>query len=211
MKRLALIPAIAPVALAIGLGVAMTNTDDTPGTSVANAQAADGERTFGLDKTHSVILFEIRHMTVSNFVGRFNEFDGTFNLDFDEPGNSFMTMTVDPASVDTGNERRDGHLRSNDFFTVKQYPEITFEASGFKKTGENTMEVTGDITYHGVTNEITAELKRVGEGETRQGYKMGVDATFDIDRSAFNDTQYIESGGLGDTVTLKVHLAGVKQ
>lgn len=203
MHRLAFPLSIAGLALA---GFVLYPSTDTETDARPTAEATS----YSIDAVHSGVHFSIRHMGVSTFVGRFNQFDGSFDLDWGSPSGSSMSITVDPSSVDTNNEKRDGHLRSNDFFSVKQFPEIVFTATNFEKTGPDTMDVAGDLTFLGVTNEVTARVKLVNEGETRQGYKMGLDATFTIKRTDFNNSTYVENGSLGDEVTLMVNLAGVR-
>lgn len=176
----------------------------------ANIASQEGT-VFKIDTLHSGVFFQIRHMGVTNFVGSFDKFDGSFNIDWESPENSFMDISVDAASVDSNNEKRDGHIKSNDFFTVKQFPEMTFVGQTFKKTSDDRMEIIGDLTFLGVTKPVTVETKLVGEGSTRQGYKMGIDSTFSFKRTDFGNSTYVKEGALGDEVTIWVNLAGVRQ
>ncbi|CAE7640562.1 unnamed protein product [Symbiodinium necroappetens] len=159
---------------------------------------------------HSGVFFKIRHMGVSNFMGRFNEVDGSFNLDWDNPSASFMDMTVVAGSVDSNNAKRDDHLKSPDFFNAKQFPTMTFEGTSFTAVDAETMNITGNLTYLGQTKPVTITANLVEVGDTRQGYKMGVDATFSFKRTDFGDAKYIAEGGLGDEVEIMAFLAGVR-
>lgn len=189
-----------------GAGVAFMH-DATPS---ATARPVSAETTFNLDKVHSGVFFKIRHMGVSNFMGRFNKVDGSFNLDFDNPSSSFLEMTVQAGSVDSNNDKRDDHLRSPDFFNAKQFPTMTFTGTSFKAVDSETMSVTGDLTCLGQTKPVTVIAELVEVGDTRQGYKMGVDATFSIKRTDFGDAKYIADGALGDEVEITALLAGVR-
>jgi len=166
---------------------------------------------YKVDALHSGVFFSIRHMGVSNFVGRFNEFEGAFNLDWESPDSSMMHIEVSAGSVDTNNKKRDTHIRSNDFFNAKQFPKMIFEGTHFKKTASDHMEITGDLTFLGLTKEITVHTDLIGEGETRQGYKMGIDTQFVFNRTDFNNSTYVEEGALGDEVRLMVNFVGVRQ
>ncbi len=205
MKRILSALAVSGACLA---GVALYPATN-PATE-ANVASQEGT-VYKIDTLHSGVFFQIRHMGVTNFVGSFDKFDGSFNIDWESPENSFMEIEVDAASVDSNNEKRDGHIKSNDFFTVKQFPKITFTGKTFKKTSDETMEIMGDLTFLGMTKPVTVETTLVGVGNTRQGYKMGIDSTFTIKRTDFGNSTYVEEGALGDEVTLWVNLAGVRQ
>lgn len=172
--------------------------------------AAAMAETFTVDPVHSMVFFRIGHLGVAYTYGRFNEPTGEFIIDMDSPGASMIDITLKADEVDTGNAARDKHLRSGDFFNAKQYPEITFTSKSFEKTGSDTMRVTGDLTMHGVTKPVTAEIDYVGEGETPQGYKGGFEARFKIKRSDFGMTKFLENDMLGDEVTLMVTAEGKK-
>lgn len=178
----------------------------TPARAVA-AEAAMAE-VFAVDPVHSMVMFRVGHLGVAYVYGRFNNPTGTFNLDFETPSASSMEISVKSENVDTGNEGRDRHLRSGDFFNAKQYPEITFKAASFEKTGAKTMTAKGDLTLHGVTKPVTVEIDFIGEGETRQGYKAGFEAVFTIKRSEFGMEGYLENNAIGDDVTLMVAIEG---
>lgn len=175
------------------------------------ARAQESATPFQIDPVHSMVVFRIGHLGVSYTYGRFNSPTGSYNIDFASPSASMIDITLDAEKVDTGNERRDNHLRSPDFFNAKQFPTITFKSTSFEKTGDSSMKVHGKLAMLGVTKDIEAELVYVGEGETQQGYKSGFEAEFKINRSEFGMTKYLEGNSLGDEVTLYVTVEGVRK
>src|SRR5205823_6027689 len=119
------------------------------------AQAADD---YTVDDAHTSVVFKIEHLGLSWIHGRFNDISGTFTIDKDEPGKSSFALTVKAESIDTGNAKRDQHLRSPDFFNVKQFPLLSFKSTAVKAV-KGDYEVTGDFTLHGQTQSITLTLK----------------------------------------------------
>ena len=164
---------------------------------------------FTVDPVHSMVVFRIGHMGVSYAYGMIWQPTGSYTLDFANPGNSSLTIVLDTEKVDTGNERRDNHLRSPDFFNSKQYPKLTFEATSFEMVGENQMRVEGELTMIGQTKPVTAMVEFVDEGDTPQGHKSGFEAECTIKRSDFGMKFML--GGLGDEVTLMVGIEGIRQ
>ena len=128
--------------------------------SLLTVQAAD---TYKIDPVHSSISFKVRHL-FTDVNGSFKKFKGTINVDPDHPEKSSVTATIDTASIDTKNERRDEDLSSADFFNVAKYPTITFKSKNVKQTGTDSGEIVGDLTMHGVTREITLHVKFLGKG-----------------------------------------------
>ena len=96
-----------------------------------------------------------------------------------------IEVEIDAESVDTNSSQRDAHLKSPDFFSVKEFPTITFKSKKVKEKGD-MLHVTGDLTLHGVKKEITAEVEHIGSAETFQGYKAGFEARFKIDGRDFD-------------------------
>ncbi|CAN5530921.1 YceI family protein [soil metagenome] len=130
--------------------------------------SANAEETYKLDPVHSSISFKIRHF-FSYVNGTFKKFEGTIQLDPDHPEKSSVTATIDAASIDTQNEKRDEDLRSADFFDVAKYPTITFKSKSVKRTGADSADIVGDLTMHGVTKEITLHAKFLGKGKGMGG------------------------------------------
>jgi polyisoprenoid-binding protein YceI len=183
-------------------------------TSIArqeSKEAAKSSAAFKVDPAHSVVVFGIGHVGVSRFYGTFNALTGTFLLDPANPSASSIEVMVETEKVNTGSSKRDDHLRSPDFFNAKEFPTMTFKSSLFEPGSGKTMKVKGDLTMLGQTKPVTAAVEFLGEGETRQGYKAGFEATFTIKRSEFGMTKYLEGNALGDEVKLIVAIEGVRE
>lgn len=179
----------------------------SPSAPAARAAAALVTGAFQVDPVHSSVIFGIRHMDVANFYGRFNRFSGSMTFDAADPSASSVTFRIDAASVDTANERRDGHLRSPDFFNASEFSEITFTSSRVQPM-PGGYRVTGDLTMHGVTKSITIELKQTGASTNPRSGKpiAGMEADFTIKRSDFNMLYGIEQKALADEVRLIIGL-----
>lgn len=159
--------------------------------------------TQSVDKVHSTILFRVKHLGASNAWGRFNDLSGKLTTDGDAVTGVDIVVKAD--SVDTGNAKRDEHLKNADFFNTKQFPEITFKSTKVKKLGDDSFEATGDLTLHGVTKPVTVKLTRTGTGTNPKGAKLsGYDSSFSLKRSDFGMSNML--GGIGDDVLLTVSL-----
>lgn len=179
--------------------------------------AIAGAATYQLDPVHSSIQFKIRHLTVSNVTGTFNKIKGSATMEGEDPSTLKVDVTIEAASVDTGNEKRDQHLRTPDFLDVAKYPTITFVSKKVMKGDPGKLKVTGDLTIHGVTREITVDL----EGPTSEvkdpwgGFRRGATGTTRIDRRDFGITwnTALDSGGMlvGNEVTIYVEVEWVKK
>lgn len=123
---------------------------------------AFGSETFKFDQTRSTIAFKVRHL-LGTAKGKFAKFSGTIEVDREHPEKSSVSATIQAASIDTANAKRDEHLRTADFFSVRQYPEITFKSRRVKQTGPNAGEIAGDLTMHGVTRPITLNVQLLGD------------------------------------------------
>jgi polyisoprenoid-binding protein YceI len=198
--------AIAAGSLALGVGLAPSPAAPAPATPDAAAPI-----TFAVDGVHSSVMFKISHMGVANFMGRFNEIGGTYAFDPEDLATATFDVMISAASIDSNNDRRDRHLKSPDFFNVAEHPELRFRSKLVKVFGKDMMRVSGDLTMHGVTKPITADMKLIGVGETAQGFKSGFEATFTIKRTDFGMDTYVASGGLGDAVEVTVCLEGARQ
>lgn len=161
---------------------------------------------YKLDDAHMSFYFKVNHMGFSETMGRFNKAQGNFTIDGE---NSTFDISIDAASIDTGIEKRDDHLRNPDFFNVKQFPKLTFKSTSVKATGDN-LSVTGDMTMHGVTRPVTFELKKIGEGQGPGGqYRIGFSTDHVIKRSDFGMDKMIPA--VGDDITLMISFEGIKQ
>ena len=124
------------------------------GTAPRPAAAADE---YAYDAVHSSIGFKARHLDIIWIHGRFNEAEGKFSIDRENPAKSTFTLTIKADSVDTANVKRDEHLRQPDYFDTKQFPTIEFKSTSVKPV-DGGYEVTGDFTMHGTTKPITFKL-----------------------------------------------------
>jgi polyisoprenoid-binding protein YceI len=156
-------------------------------------------KTLNIDTSHSGVHFIVRHMVVSKVRGVFGAFSGTIDYDAENVERSKVQVEIDAASIDTREVKRDAHLRSADFFDVENFPKLTFQSTGVKRTGDDTLAVTGDLTIHGVTRPVTLEVEQSGGGKDPWGNERLVwSATTDINRKDFglNWNQVLEAGGL---------------
>jgi polyisoprenoid-binding protein YceI len=152
------------------------------------AQSAFTADTYVFDKAHSTMGFQVRHL-FSKVPSKFDDFDGKIQFDEANPENSSVEVTIKASSVDTGVEMRDNNLKSADFFDVEKFPEITFKSKSVKRTGENTGEVTGDLTMHGVTKEEVLKVELLGKGAGPKGKTVsGWEAKTNLKRSEFGLT-----------------------
>jgi polyisoprenoid-binding protein YceI len=164
--------------------------------------AADG---YTVDGTHSFVNFRIKHNNVSYAYGRFNKISGSFQLDKDKPDTGAIDVSIDTKSIDTANSKRDDHLKTQQFFSVEEFPTATFKSKSFKKEGE-TLNCTGDLTIHGVTKSVTVPVEIVGTGEGKGGKIAGFECKFMVKRSDYGMTYMV--GPLGDEVTILVSCEG---
>jgi len=143
--------------------------------------------TFTIDPVHSAVLYRAGHMNVSHSWGRFSDISGTLSLDDPNADNNSIDITVKATSIDSGAAARDEHLRGPDFLNVKQFPTITFKSTQIKVVDPKTLEVTGNLTIHGVSKPVTLKVERVGAGKSPMGGSaIGLETTFKINRSDFD-------------------------
>ncbi len=165
--------------------------------------------TYKIDATHSSVGFSIRHL-VSKFSASFAKVEGAVTFDAAAPESSSVEATVAVGSVSTANEKREGHLKSPDFFDEAKFPTATFKSTSWKKTGENTFDVAGDLTIKGTTKPVTLQVTLLGTGPGMGGATVsGWEATAKINRNDFGVSYGPKI--LGDEVTLNIAIeAGYK-
>jgi len=164
---------------------------------------------YKVDPVHSSVIFRIQHLGVSYLYGRFNDKSGTVTIDESDPTKDAFDVSVKTDSIDTANPMRDKDLKSGDFFSVQEFPAITFKSTAVKPTGDNKLEVTGDLTLHGKTKSITVTLDRTGTKDTRMGHRTGLEGSFTVKRSEYGMDHMLDA--VGDEVTLMISLESVKQ
>jgi polyisoprenoid-binding protein YceI len=177
--------------------------------SVPGYQAA----TWNIDPVHSEVGFSVRHMMVSKVRGRFTKFSGQI-VTGENPLQSSVTAEIDLTSINTGQEQRDQHIQSADFFEVETYPTMTYKSTGIRvEDGEYILD--GDLTLKGVTKNVPLRLELQGFGEDPYGgYRAGFTATGELSRSDFNVSfnAPMQNGGVvvGDKIQLHLEIEAVK-
>ena len=170
--------------------------------------------TYVLDKSHCNIGFSVKHMVISNVKGKFDDFEGSFNLD--EAGNNVngAQAAIKAASINTGDQKRDGHLRSPEFFDVEKFPDITFTLRNGRSLGGGKMEVSGDLTIHGVTKPVTLTGEFLGTANDPWGNKRaGFTAEGEVVRADYGMAwnKLLDTGGVvvGEKVKLQLEIEGI--
>ncbi len=198
------------VVVGLSLGLAPRQDSKMKAEQKPAAEAKSGSVNFNVDSVHSSVVFKISHMGVSNFYGTFNELSGSYSLNEADPSKSQFDFQVKVDSVNSRNSKRDGHLKSPDFFNVAEFPTIAFKSTKVERTGEKQLKVTGNLSMHGETKPITVDMNIFTAKQTQQGYKGGLEATFTIKRTDFGMDTYVAEGGLGDEVSLTVALEAAR-
>jgi polyisoprenoid-binding protein YceI len=167
------------------------------------AQAAE---TWKIDSVHSMALFRVQHLGAGMFWGRFDDVQGTITTNGDQLG---FDVVIDPATVSSGNDGLNNHLMSPDFFSVKEFPKMTFKSGTSEKTGTSMWKVSGDLTMRGVTKPVTATIEMTGRADMGKGERVGFEATFTVDRGEFGMSYGVDKGAIGKDVRVIVGLEAV--
>jgi len=147
-------------------------------------------------------------MNVSNVYGRINDPTGTMILG-DDPSKWSFEVSASIDNVDTHNPKRDAHLKSPDFFSAKEFPEVSFKSTAVKKIDDKNVEVTGDLMMHGVTKSVTVKAEHVGTATKMGQTRTGFDGALTIKRSDFGMNAMLDL--VGDEITLMINLEGIQQ
>ncbi|MDH6121194.1 YceI family protein [Kitasatospora sp. GAS204B] len=169
-----------------------------------------------LDPAHTRIGFSARHAMVTKVRGFFKEFEGRAHLDGSDPTKSSVTVTIKTASIDTGNEQRDGHLRTNDFLDAPKFPDILFSSTGIEALGGDRYRLNGNLTVKDVTRPIGLEVEFDGSARDPYGnLRVGFEGSTTISRKDYGITwnASLEGGGVlvGDKVTLEFDVSAIRQ
>jgi polyisoprenoid-binding protein YceI len=172
--------------------------------------------TWNIDPVHSNAEFKVRHLMISNVKGEFTSVNGTLKLDTADPANSAVEVSIDAATVNTRDEKRDAHLKSADFFDVVKFPTLTFRSNRISKNKDGVLTVAGDLGIHGVTRNVVLEVEGPSApmkdpwGNTH----IGLSATTRINRKDFGLTWNapLETGGImvSDEVAITLDIQFVK-
>ncbi len=170
---------------------------------------------YEIDPVHSRIGFVARHAMVTKVRGSFNEFTGSGYFDAADPARSHLELTIKADSIDTRNQDRDNHLRSNDFFDMATYPELRFVSTSFAKSAESTYKVTGDLTMKGITRSITIDFELTGAAVDPYGnQRLGLEGEVTVNRKDWeiNWNAPLEAGGVlvGEKVVLEFEVSAIK-
>jgi polyisoprenoid-binding protein YceI len=168
---------------------------------------------FTLDPNHSSAEFRVRHI-FTKVPGRFGKVEGKFVLDQKNLANSSVEATIDAASVSTENDRRDSHLKTEDFFWVEKFPSLTFKSTQVVPVDDTHFQVIGNLTIRGVTKQVTLDVEKLGVDNLGQmGTRAGFEATTKINRKDFGIVwnRALDNGGalLGDDVEISLVAEGV--
>ena len=191
MKSKRIIPALIAIVVCAGLCV----------------QAGE---TYKVDPAHSDVTFKVRHL-VSNVTGHFRDFSGTMDIDRSNLASSSVEFNIKTTSIDTANERRDNHLRSEDFFNVEKFPEITFKSTGITKAKGDIYDVKGKFTMHGVSKDITVPVEVLGfVSAAKLGERAGFTAVMSLDRNDYgigwNMPMGADSVVLGEEIYIEINI-----
>jgi len=171
-------------------------------------------RTYAIDPSHSSVGFSIRHLMIAKVRGTFNTFSGTISLPADGLIPVAIHAEIDPASIDTREEQRDGHLKSPDFLDVATHSVIAFESTAIEAAGASEFTVTGELTIHGVTKSVTLKGEVTGQGTDPWGNaRVGFEASGRVNRKDFGLTwnSPLESGGVlvGEDVDITLDIQAI--
>jgi len=205
--------AVLALALTIGLTAFTVSLDPPVSPASANIEVASS---YTIDKAHSAVSFRIRHLGISNVTGTFSEYDADVSMVGDDLSTLTASATINVATIDTRNERRDNHLRSDDFFEVERYPTMTFVSSGIHNVQGDSFQIEGDLTIRDVTRPVVLDAQKVGSATGPDGsYRIGIEASTTIDRHDYGLTwnRLSEAGGVvvGRDVRITLDIQTIRQ
>ncbi|PYI69762.1 polyisoprenoid-binding protein [Arthrobacter livingstonensis] len=168
------------------------------------------------DVVHSRLGFVARHAMITKVHGSFKEFEGHLHIDAEEPTRSSGRLSIVTESIDTGTEQRDNHLRSNDFFDMPNYPQITFESTAIEHASGENYQVIGDLAIKGVSRAVTLDVQYTGSSIDPSGNtRIGFEAAVTINRKdwGLNWNAPLEAGGVlvSEKVTLEIDISAIRQ
>jgi polyisoprenoid-binding protein YceI len=169
--------------------------------------------TYNIDKAHSEATFQVRHL-LTKVRGRFSDFAGTIQYDEARPENSLVEFTIQATSIDTNEKDRDTHLRSADFFEVEQFQTLTFQSRSIARKGANQFNLTGDMTIHGVTRQVSFDVEFLGKAKDPWGNeRIAFEAETTVNRKDYglHWNAALETGGflVGDEVKISLSIQAV--
>ncbi len=186
----------------------------SPGRTGASAIRVHHAGTRKFDPNHTLVEFSVKHMMITTVKGHFKSVRGTIVFDEADASRSWVEVEIDTASLDSGIEMRDIHLKSADFLDSKMYPTITFKSSSVEPQGEDHACVIGNLTIRGITREVVLDTEVTGRGKGPGGKEtIGFEARTQISRSDFGMTLHtvLESGGVLVDDIVKIEIAVAAQ
>lgn len=187
-------------------------TTPAQGTPTAGTPASEAPSVWTIDNTHSGVGFQIRHF-VSKVRGKFKDVKGTITADESDWQNGVVDVEIATASISTDNDRRDGHLKSPDFFAADSFPVIRFKSTRIERSGDNA-KIHGNLTMRGVTRPVVLEGTLTGIMKSAQGDRIGFEASTTLNRVDYGVkwNRAAEAGGavLGDEVKIEINIAAVR-
>ena len=166
--------------------------------------------TYKIDPAHSEIAFKVKHMMIATVSGNFTQFDATLQTEAPDFNNATISFEADVNSINTNNEQRDGHLKSEDFFAAEKFPKLTFVSKSFTKEDEEEYKLVGDLTIRGVTKTVELAVEYGGTMTDPYGQiKAGFDLSGKINRKEFGLSWGVvtEAGGVVVSDDVKLHLS----
>ncbi|MFF7634176.1 YceI family protein [Kitasatospora sp. NPDC008050] len=192
-----------------------TATTTALATATAGPDLSHLSGDYTIDTTHSRVGFQVRHAMITNVRGEFADYQGTLHLDGADPAASSAELVIQVASISTGNDQRDGHLRTGDFFAVETHPEIAFRSTAAEQLDADTYRMTGDLTIKGITRPVVLDLEFTGSATDPYGLqRLGFEGSATVDRTEFGLTYNaaLETGGvlIGEKVKLGFDISAVR-
>ncbi|MEO1171918.1 MAG: YceI family protein [Myxococcota bacterium] len=167
---------------------------------------------YTIDPDHAFALFSASHLGIGVTHGRFDRVSGSFVLDESSPASSSVVIQIDPASVNSGVKKRDGHLLGPDFLHAKQFPKFTFKSQSVRRLGPGRFEVAGTLELRGKSKPLTVRVESTGQGKDPWGgYRAGFKTSFELKRSEFGMTYGVADGLVGDTVRIEFAAEGIRR
>ena len=193
----------------------MTDTITPASTRAVNGLTLPSTGTFVLDKSHTEVGFIARHLMVSKVRGRFTDFEGTIVV-ADDPSESSVEVIIQAASINTNDENRDKHVRTNDFLSTDEFPALTFRSTKVELSSGGDWKVNGDLTVRGVTRPIVLDVQFEGVIQDPWGnQRLGFTASGEIDRNDFGVSfnAALETGGfvVSPKIKLEIEAEAVRQ
>jgi polyisoprenoid-binding protein YceI len=191
-------------------------TMTTTASTAANTPAPGTVSTWKIDPAHSSAEFKVKHMMISNVKGKFTGLSGVLKLDETDYTHSVVEASIPAASLSTGDDQRDGHLKTADFLDVEKFPTLTFKSTNIDSEGGPNYSVTGDLTIHGVTKSVTLSVEDVSQPSKDPwgNHRIGLSASTKINRKDFGLVwnSALETGGVlvGEEVTIALEVEVIR-